>query len=264
MGVLRSRICGNDGSIKLARAGWLRHKNRTLPQWRAFPNGMKCSGVTCEFKGAFASTFLRGEVTSEWKSKVTLGKHDLGGEEEVFYGQEPPSGESTTTECGVQLSTTSSNVLKQPNGELLVAVNHNQLRRMASETVNPIDWSHPPPSWAVPPERHVHSINQCNFSGTRTCNRSMQGPSCLCGHSVYEWPQDVRVSQLLCGHSGAVNLWVNELQSSWWTRARRHRNKLCRSVNGTSRSSSRGGGEGESWRGVVEVAAEVRLMILAR
>ena len=24
---------------------------------------------------------------------------------------------------------------------------------MASETVDPIDWSHLPPSWAVPPER---------------------------------------------------------------------------------------------------------------
>ena len=75
----------------------------------------------------------------------------------------------------VQLSTTCSNVLKQPNWELLVAVNHNQLRTMASETVDPIDWSQPPQSWAVPPERHMHSINQCNLSGTRTCNRSMRG-----------------------------------------------------------------------------------------
>ena len=32
----------------------------------------------------------------------------------------------------VQLSTTYSNVLKQTNGELLVAVNHNQLLTMAS------------------------------------------------------------------------------------------------------------------------------------
>ena len=46
--------------------------------------------------------------------------------------------------CG-QLSTTCSNVLKQPNGELIVAVNHNQVRTMASETVDPIDWSHSPP-----------------------------------------------------------------------------------------------------------------------
>ena len=72
----------------------------------------------------------------------------------------------------VQLSTTCSNVLKQPNGELLVAVDHNQLRTMASETVDPTYWSHPPPSWAVPPESHVHSINQSNLSWTRTCNRS--------------------------------------------------------------------------------------------
>ena len=60
-----------------------------------------------------------------------------------------------------------------------------------------------------------------------------------------------------------VDLRVKELQSSWWTRARRHRNKLFKSGHGTSRGSSRGGGEGKSWRGVVEVAAEVRLMILA-
>ena len=72
-----------------------------------------------------------------------------------------------------QLSTTCSNVLQQPNWELLVAVNHNQLRTMASKTVDPIDWSHTPPSWAVPPERLVYSINQC--SRNRTCNRSMRG-----------------------------------------------------------------------------------------
>ena len=42
-----------------------------------------------------------------------------------------------------QLSTTFSNLLKEPNGELLVAVSHNQLQIMASETVDPIDWSHP-------------------------------------------------------------------------------------------------------------------------
>ena len=80
-----------------------------------------------------------------------------------------------------QLSTTCSNVLKQPTGELLVAVNHNQLRTMASETVDPIDWSQPPPSRAVHPERRVHSINQCNLSGNRTCNRSMRG-----NHLAYE------------------------------------------------------------------------------
>ena len=91
-----------------------------------------------------------------------------------------------------QLSTTSSNVQKQPNGELLVAVNHNQLRAMASETVDPIDWSHPPPSWAVPLERHVHSINQCNLSWTRTCNRSMRGKNL-----AYAATQGIKKSTIL-------------------------------------------------------------------
>ena len=87
-----------------------------------------------------------------------------------------------------QLSTTCSNVLKQPTGELLVVVNHNQLWTMASETVNPIDWSHSPPSWAVPPERHVHSINQCNLSGNRMCNSSMRG-----NHFAYAATQGINV-----------------------------------------------------------------------
>ena len=70
-----------------------------------------------------------------------------------------------------------SNLLKQQNGELQVAVDHNQLRTMASETVDPIDWSHTSPSWAVPPERLLHSINRCSLSSTgiRSCNFSMRG-----------------------------------------------------------------------------------------
>ena len=46
---------------------------------------------------------------------------------------------------------------------------------MVSETVDPIDWSHPPPSWAVPPEHLMHSINQCNLTGNRMSNCSMRG-----------------------------------------------------------------------------------------
>ena len=76
---------------------------------------------------------------------------------------------------GSIINYTYSNVLKQPNGELPVAVNYNQRRTVASEMVDTIDWSHPPHSWAVPPERLVHSINQCNLSGNRTCNRRMRG-----------------------------------------------------------------------------------------
>ena len=94
-----------------------------------------------------------------------------------------------------QLSTICSNVLTQPNGELLVAVNHNQLQTMASETVDKIDWSHPPPSWVVPPERHVHSINQSNLSGTRTCNRSMRG-----NHLANATTQSMGLCLFPCGY----------------------------------------------------------------
>ena len=41
--------------------------------------------------------------------------------------------------CG-QLSTTCSNLRKWPNGELLVAGDHNQQQTMASGTVDPVDW----------------------------------------------------------------------------------------------------------------------------
>ena len=100
--------------------------------------------------------------------------------------------------CG-QLSTTCSNLLKYPNGELLVAVDHNQLRTMASETVYLIDWSHPPLSWAVPPGRFVHSINRCSSAtaGIRSCNlQHAKQPPCLCGHSGYE--EIVILKKYLC------------------------------------------------------------------
>ena len=86
----------------------------------------------------------------------------------VFYSQEHLSGQSATTECGVNYQLLAVMLLMLPNGELLVAVDQNQLMTMASQTVDPIDWSHPPPSWAVPPERLVHSINQCSLSREST------------------------------------------------------------------------------------------------
>ena len=53
-----------------------------------------------------------------------------------------------------QLSITCNNRLKWPKGELLVAVDHNHLRTMASETADPIDWSHPHPCGQYP-----HSVS---------------------------------------------------------------------------------------------------------
>ena len=72
-------------------------------------------------------------------------------------------------------STACSNQLKPSNGELLVAVDHNQLRTMASETVDSIDWSYSPPSWAVTLERLVHSVNQCNLRENRHFNERIRG-----------------------------------------------------------------------------------------
>ena len=71
---------------------------------------------------------------------------------------------------------------------------------MASETVDQIDWSHPPPSWAVPPERLVHSINECNISGTKTCNRSMQG-----NHLAYAATQGITRLELYPNPTNWIN-----------------------------------------------------------
>ena len=55
------------------------------------------------------------------------------GKGKVFYGQEPPSGESTTTECGVNYQLLAVITEAAQWGTHIVAVNHNQLRTMASK-----------------------------------------------------------------------------------------------------------------------------------
>ena len=110
-----------------------------------------------------------------WRDAWNLHKFDYNwckkGTGKVFYGQEPPSGESTRTECWI-------------NYQLLAVITEvaqwgtpscsgpKPARTMASETVDSIDWSHPPPSLAVPPERLVHSVNRCSSAtaGIRSCN----------------------------------------------------------------------------------------------
>ena len=47
-----------------------------------------------------------------------------------------------------------------------MAVDHNQLRTMASEPVYPIDWSHPSPSWAVSPGVSVQLSHSRNLVAT--------------------------------------------------------------------------------------------------
>ena len=112
----------------------------------------------------------------------------------VFYGQEPPTEESTTTECR-------ENYLPLAAAEwgLLVAVDHNQLRTMATGTVDPIDWWHPPPSWAYPLSTFVHSINQCSLSWNRSSNRQYaRQPPYLCRHSGFAIVATVCADGCLC------------------------------------------------------------------
>ena len=104
----------------------------------------------------------------------------------------------------VQLSTTCSNYRSSPMGELLVAVNHNQPRTMASETVDPIDWSHPPPSTYCTLQcglqiTRLAALSQpwtCDirFPDQRTAGAATQG-MCLTENWCYEVGK-----AWLCGH----------------------------------------------------------------
>ena len=65
------------------------------------------------------------------------------------------------------LSTTCSGITEVAYGKLLVAVDHNQLQTMASKSVDPIDWSLPPPF-----------TEQYPLSTTYTCKYALQIKSC--------------------------------------------------------------------------------------
>ena len=69
--------------------------------------------------------------------------YDLKGK--VFYGQEPPSGESTTTECEVnyQLLAVIAEVPQWGTPSCSQPQPAMDKLTMASETVDPIDWLHP-------------------------------------------------------------------------------------------------------------------------
>ena len=71
-----------------------------------------------------------------------------------------------------QLSTSFRNLLKCSNWELIVAVDHKQLRTMASETVDPIDWSPPLPYRGQYPLISMYSTVQCGLEITRLASTS--------------------------------------------------------------------------------------------
>ena len=100
----------------------------------------------------------RGEFSLDFRSSYP---EECKGK--VFYGHGASQWRIYYHRMWVQLSTTCSNLQKQPNGDLLVAVNHNQLPTMASETVDPIDWSHPPPYTGQYPLSSTCCTLQCGL-----------------------------------------------------------------------------------------------------
>ena len=114
---------------------------------------------------------------------------------EVFYGQEPPSGKSTTTECGFNYQLLAVIYRSSEMRELLVAVDHNELRTIASEMVDPIDWLHPPPYTGQYPlsstyctvQRALQITRLVALNELRTCDlRHVRPTHCLSGHSGYK------------------------------------------------------------------------------
>ena len=63
----------------------------------------------------------------------------------VFYGQEPPSGESTTTECGFNYQLLAVIYWSSPMGSSWLQSTTTSYGQWRQKTVDPIDWSHPPP-----------------------------------------------------------------------------------------------------------------------
>ena len=105
----------------------------------------------------------------------------------VSFNQESLRGESNTTVCGAKSQLLAVMLLNLHNGQLLVAVDHNQQRTMASETVHPIDWQLTPPSWAVLSELLVHSINLCNLCLELTLQPSAYEATTLPMRSFRVW-----------------------------------------------------------------------------
>ena len=115
-------------------------------------------------QGSAAATLTPENGTTE--IKVVIGITDqliLQKKVKVKSSITSPPVENLATVVG-QLSTTSSNANEVAHGQLPVAVDHSQLRVMASETVDPIDWPLPLTLYrAVPPE--LPPRYQCGYSG---------------------------------------------------------------------------------------------------
>ena len=83
---------------------------------------------------------------------------------------------------------TCSNATEIANEQLLVAVDHNQIRILASATVDPIDWTLPPSLYKQYPLNATCTVQVgVAPAGNRTGNLlHTRKPPCLYGHSGYK------------------------------------------------------------------------------
>ena len=128
-----------------------------------------------------------------------------------------------------QLSTTCSNLVKQPNLELQVTVDSNKLRTRASETVGLIGWLHLPPSWAVLPERHVHIINRwLSFQDTSLSSMETWEQDCWIKHFYLErfWLKPIiRYKTHITYCWNKVNKWNELMQGNKWNNEHKKKKK---------------------------------------
>ena len=105
----------------------------------------------------------------------------------VVYGQEPPSGESTTTECGFNYPLLAVITKVAQWGAPIVPDNYNQLRTMASETVDPIDWPHPPPYTEEYPLSSTYCTLHAGCKSQDLLHCYARPTHCRCCHSEYRF-----------------------------------------------------------------------------
>ena len=91
----------------------------------------------------------------------------------------PCSGESASTVMKVNYQLLAVILLKQPNWQLLVAVDHNQLRTMAPETIQPIDCGYP-----------FSDIRTVQIGATSAWNRTMVAFRIRSNNLAYAATQD--------------------------------------------------------------------------
>ena len=136
----------------------------------------------------------------------------------VFYRLEPPSGESTTKECGDNYQLLAVIYWSSPiwNSYLQSTTkSYGQWRQRRKTRITGCSSHHHGWSHSSPPDRLVHSINRCSSAtpGIHSCNLATFGKrgnhlayaatQGICGHAGYMRPRRVyAATQGISGHAG--------------------------------------------------------------